>query len=459
MRTHFKILLACVLTGMLVLPAMSKSLVSGLPDFTKLVEATSSSVVKITTKTNRTERSMREKEILRYFYGDRFSENIDEPVQSGIGSGFIVSQDGYILTNDHVAANSDEIEVKLNDGRVFIAKLIGTDSESDVAVLKIEAQNLPALTLADSDQLKVGEWVLAIGSPFDFDYSVTAGIVSAKGRSLPGSERFVPFIQTDVAINPGNSGGPLFNMNGEVVGINSQIYSRSGGFMGLSFAIPSNVALNVMDQLKDGGTVKRGWLGIQMEPSFNEDPQLAKSLGALNNNGALVNRVALNSPAEQAGLKAGDIITHFNGEILKKFSNLSPLVSSLKPGTTIELTVLRAGQTLNLDVILGDQENIQLFAGSASNSNILGITVRDLNKQERQLLSRNEVGVVVDQVLAQSIRQSGIETGDIITMVAGKNVSTSEQFNKAVSNIKPSQRVAMRVIRGREVFFVVIKVE
>src|SRR5690606_16325520 len=269
--------------------------------------------------------------------------------RTSLGSGFIISKDGYILTNNHVIQNADEIIVRLNDRRTLEAKLIGADETTDLALLKVEAKDLPTVRLGNSDALEVGEWVVAIGSPFGFDYSVTAGIVSAKGRSLP-NDNYVPFIQTDVAINPGNSGGPLFNLDGKVVGINSQIYTRSGGFMGVSFAIPINVAMEVSEQLKDKGRVSRGWLGVVIQEVNKE---LAESFGLEKAAGALVAQIVPGSPADSADLQNGDIITHFNGKPILMSSDLPHQVGRVKPGSKVSMDVVRNGKRRKVSVTIG----------------------------------------------------------------------------------------------------------
>src|SRR5690554_3244448 len=306
---------------------------ANLPDFTQLVESAAPAVVNISTTQTVQKRSSRipqeVPEIFRHFFGELpegFEQEPSQQQRQSLGSGFIISDDGYILTNNHVIENADEIVVRLSDRRELIAKLIGSDASSDLALLKIDAKGLPVVTVGNSDKLKVGEWVLAIGSPFGFDHSVTAGIVSAKGRSLP-NETYVPFIQTDVAINPGNSGGPLFNLDGKVVGINSQIYTRSGGFMGVSFAIPINVALEVSEQLKDSGRVSRGWLGVLIQ-EVNKD--LAESFGLSKAAGALVAQVMPDGPASKSDLRSGDVITHLDGKPIVLSSDLPQLVGTLK---------------------------------------------------------------------------------------------------------------------------------
>ncbi|MEX2366641.1 MAG: trypsin-like peptidase domain-containing protein, partial [Pseudohongiellaceae bacterium] len=351
--------------------------------------------------------------------------------REGLGSGFILSEDGYILTNNHVIDGADDVRVMLTNGTSYEAEVIGTDPQSDVALLKVDAEDLHAVTIGSSEDLKVGEWVLAIGSPFNFEYSVTAGIVSAKGRALGGSDRYVPFIQTDVAINPGNSGGPLFNLDGEVVGINSQIYTRSGGFMGVSFAIPIDIAMNIADQLRETGEVQRGWLGVEMYPPFNENLELAQSMGLERAEGALIARVFENSPAEQGGIRADDIILEFDGKPVRRYSDLPPLVGQVKPESTVEVVVLRNGERETLDVTIGilDETTVAAQAAPApapapaepSSDNSLNIVVVGAGERD---------GVLVEEVLDGPAREAGLQSGDVITMMGGSLVRDKEDFDR-----------------------------
>jgi len=329
-----------------------------LPDFTGLVNDNYQAVVNISTTSRSTSESTIDdvvpdlgnpdlEELLKEYGRKLLPENgPGAPRDNSLGSGFILTADGIVLTNNHVVENADEVLVSLNDRRQFVAEVIGTDPRSDVAVLKIDATDLPVVKVGDSESLAVGEWVLAIGSPFGFDFSVTAGIVSAKRRSLP-NENYVPFIQTDVAINPGNSGGPLFNLNGEVVGINSQIYSRTGGFMGLSFAIPINLAIDIAEQLQDTGVVSRGWLGVVIQEVTRE---LAESFGMETAHGALVARILPDSPAANSDLEVGDIITHFNGRKVRMSSGLPPLVGQVRANADAEVSIIREGEPVSLTV-------------------------------------------------------------------------------------------------------------
>lgn len=450
---------ATLVLGLFAVQAVAENL----PDFTGLVERNSPSVVKITTTTEVTQNrssgpSQQEvPEIFRYFFGDQLPENFNyQPnprPREGLGSGFILSEDGYILTNNHVVDHTDEVTVTLTDGTEYEAELIGTDPQSDVALLKIDGNNLHAVEIGSSEDLKVGEWVLAIGSPFNFDYSVTAGIVSAKGRALGGADRYVPFIQTDVAINPGNSGGPLFNLDGEVVGINSQIYTRSGGFMGVSFAIPIDIAMDIADQLKETGTVERGWLGVEMYPPFNENPELAQSMGLDRAEGALVARVFDGSPAADGGIQTDDIILEFDGQPVRRYSDLPPLVGQVRPGTTVEVEVLRSGERETLDVTIGVLNEEQLAAGNAQNpqqptsDNPLNIIVEDVDDGD---------GVRVERVLSGPALEAGLRDGDIITMLGGEFINDKEEFDRLVTQLPDNGAVAVRVLRGNNIVYLAI---
>jgi len=375
-----------------------------------------------------------------------------------LGSGFIISSDGYILTNAHVVSDADEVIVKLTDKREFKAKIVGVDRRSDVALVKIDATNLPKVTLGDPGQLKVGEWVAAIGAPFGLENTVTAGIVSAKGRALP-QENYVPFIQTDVAINPGNSGGPLFNLKGEVVGINSQIYSRSGGYMGLSFAIPIDVAIDVQNQLRAGGRVARGWLGIGIQDITKE---LADSFGMKNTNGALVAGIEKGSPAEKAGLEPGDVITRFDGKPITLSSDLPRIVGATKPGKEVTVEVVRRSSVKNLSVKIGeipadDKEDAHAPREPAkAEPNRLGLQVRDLTPQQRKKLNGKNGVLVVGAESAAA--QAGIRRGDVILAVNNSEVQSPEQFGKLVSAVPSGKTVALLVQRGDNTLYVPVKV-
>jgi len=452
-----KKVLVLVLTGVFAILLHSVALASGsLPDFTELVEQNAPSVVKISTISKVRSTANRAEEIpemFRYFFGDQLPEDFqyDQPQpKQGLGSGFIIADDGYILTNNHVIANAEKVQVRMTNGDEFDAEIIGTDPGTDVALLKIKATNLPAVKFGNSDTLKVGEWVLAIGSPFNFEYSVTKGIISAKGRALGGSDRYVPFIQTDVPINPGNSGGPLFNMDGEVIGINSQIYTRSGGFMGVSFAIPINIALNVFEQLKENGEVQRGWLGVEMYPPFNDDIDLARSLGLDRAEGALIARVFEGSPAANAGVQADDVLVEFNGSKLRRYSDLPPLVGVVKPGDKVSVTVIRAGEETVFDVTIGvlnEQSLANANAQKKRSNNALNIIVRDVGSKG---------GVVVEEAFEGPAKRAGIRAGDVITMMRNEFVRDLDDFNLIVSELPENGAVAVRILRGENIVYLAI---
>jgi len=371
----------------------------------------------------------------------------------GAGSGFIVSSDGYILTNAHVVKGADEVVVKLIDKRKYTARVVGADPRTDVAVIKITATNLPAVKLGDPTKLRVGEAVAAIGSPFGFENSVTAGIVSAKGRSLP-SESYVPYIQTDVAINPGNSGGPLFNMRGEVVGINSQIYSRSGGYQGVSFAIPIDVAMEVVDQLKTGGKVSRGWLGVVIQEVTAD---LAGSFGLDRPRGALVSQVQEDSPAHKAGLQASDVILSFNGKTVENSGDLPRMVGLAKPGTKIPMDVWRKGRVQQLSVVLGELPADKPVAGQDSKTYSRGgLALSELNAEQRRALDLDH-GVLVEDATGDAAR-AGIRTGDVLLAVNNIKIATVAAFRKAIAAVPAGKSVAILVRRGDGSLYIPLKI-
>ncbi|MGH8583181.1 MAG: DegQ family serine endoprotease [Gammaproteobacteria bacterium] len=444
-----------------------------LPDFTVLAQDNSPAVVNIGTTVKKADRAgdapsvqipdLPEDSPLNEFFRRFFGDGIEGPdlePRSSLGSGFILSEDGYVISNHHVVKDADTIIVRLIDRREFVAKLVGSDERSDLAVLKIDAQGLPAVRLGKSADLKVGEWVLAIGSPFGFDYSVTAGIVSAKGRALP-NESYVPFIQTDVAINPGNSGGPLFNLDGKVVGVNSQIYSRTGGFMGLSFAIPVEVVMNVYQQIRDSGKVSRGWLGVLIQEVTRE---LAESFGMDRPHGALIAKVLPDGPAVGGGLKAGDVIVEFNGVAIERSSDLPPVVGGTAVGTKVPAKVVRDGKRIELSIKIGElppQEALKLAAGGKSNAKVdarLKIAVRDLNRKEREDLDGLDHGVMVESVQAGPARSAGVRKGDIILMLNNEKVKDVDAFKLLVDALPAGKSVPLLVQRQDGPLFFALKV-
>ena len=443
-----------------------------LPDFTRLVEEQGAAVVNIST-TQAARRAnlpqipnMEDEEVLEFFR--RFIPRQQppgpgaRPESRSLGSGFVITADGYILTNAHVVDGADEINVKLTDKREYKAKVIGADKRTDVAVIKIEATGLPVVRMGDPSKLKVGEWVVAIGSPFGFENTVTAGIVSAKGRSLPQESNFVPFIQTDVAINPGNSGGPLFNMRGEVVGVNSQIYSRTGGFMGLSFAIPIDVALDIQKQLRDKGRVSRGRIGVVIQEVTKD---LAVSFGLDRPRGALVNSVEKGSPADKAGIEATDIITRFDGKPVDSSSDLPRLVGSTRPGASAQVEVWRKGAARNLSVTVGELQEERVAARDAPRerkpaeqaANRLGIVVTELNAEQKKDM-RLASGLVVTDVRPDA--RADVRRGDIILKMVHNGQHTelksTEQFNRMLAGLDKNAVITLQVRRGENTAFVTV---
>lgn len=446
-----------------------------LPDFSSLVEHNGQAVVNISTvqqvekRAGRSPEEMEDfQEFFRRFFGEEFGGRdfgADREPRS-LGSGFIIEQDGYILTNAHVVRKAKEIIVKLSDQRQMPAKLIGQDDESDLAVLKIEGKDLPVVTLGSSEQLKVGEWVLAIGSPFGFERSATAGIVSAKGRSLQ-TERYIPFIQTDVAINPGNSGGPLFNLKGEVVGVNAQILSRTGGYMGVSFAIPIDVAVEVVKQLKDSGKVLRGWLGVSFQEITSD---LAKSFGLADAQGALVSSLVEGSPAEKAGIKIGDVILRYDGHDIHDAADLPHLVGPTRPGKKVEVEVLREGKKKTIDVVIAELP--AEYASSrgakirergepdAEEYNRLGVQVRDLTTKERASTKVEQGGTMVVGVEPGSpASHARLLKDDIIVEFNREAIKNTEHLNHLATAAPKDKPLAMLVKRGDGQLYVVVRFE
>ena len=441
-----------------------------LPDFTELVEKQGPAVVNISSthivKNNTSvspfpfDESDPSFEFFRRFL-PRPQPGVPRDFKSeSLGSGFIVSADGYILTNAHVVDAADEVQVRLTDKREFKAKVIGADRRTDVALIKIEAVDLPVVRLGDPGRLKVGEWVIAIGSPFGFDNSVTAGIVSAKGRSLP-QENFVPFIQTDVAINPGNSGGPLFNMQGEVVGINSQIYSRSGGYMGLSFAIPIDVAMDVQKQLRASGRVSRGRIGVVIQEITKE---LADAFGLEKSQGALVATVEKGGPGDKAGIEAGDVILQFDGKMVERSSDLPRIVAAVKPGSPVPALVWRQGATKTLTVVVGEWLDDTAVGARPKGKetkpavNRLGLVLNEVPAERRQQLGVDH-GLVVEEVAAGS--RSGLRQGDLLLALIYQGVRSElksvAQFDGLLAKIDKAQSLTLLVRRGDNQTFLTIK--
>ena len=459
--------------SLLLVSSIASAQTRGLPDFTELAEKQGPAVVNISTT-----------QVMRGNQGMPFPFDESDPAfeffkrfiprgpggttprefeNKSLGSGFVMSQDGYILTNAHVVDGADEVTVRLTDKREFKAKIIGADKRTDVALLKIEASGLPAVKMADPAQLRVGEWVVAIGSPFGFANSVTAGIVSAKGRSLP-QENYVPFIQTDVAINPGNSGGPLFNMRGEVVGINSQIYSRSGGYMGVSFAIPIDVAMDIQNQLRVSGKVSRGRLGVVIQEVSKE---LAESLALSKPMGAVVNAVEKGGPADKAGLEPGDVILKFDGKPINASADLPRMVGATKPGTRSTLQVWRKGATREIAVTVGEMSEEKEATSRPSRggkpaeqkANRLGLVVSELTAEQKRDLKMSS-GLLIQDVRGANAR-ADLRAGDIIIALISKGatteVTTVEQFNKLLAQFEKNSNITLLIRRGEMQSFVTIK--
>ncbi|WNV06873.1 DegQ family serine endoprotease [Candidatus Methylospira mobilis] len=454
---------------------------SELPDFTGLVENNNAAVVNISTTQKLAAGNAQQQlpegfdipegspldEFFKHYFGEGGPGGMPggpdgEPGEAkSLGSGFIISQDGYVITNHHVVKDADEIVVKLQDRRELVAKVIGSDKRSDIALIKIDATDLPTVKMGSSENLKVGEWVLAIGSPFGFEHSVTAGIVSAKGRNLP-SDNYVPFIQTDVAINPGNSGGPLFNMQGQVVGVNSQIYSRTGGFMGLSFAIPIDVAMKVADQLKSGGRVARGWLGVQIQDVTRE---LAESFGMKKPQGSLVSKVLPKSPAEEAGIQVGDVITEFNGQEITTSSTLPPMVGMAKIGESFKVKLIRQGHVKEVTVKVGalPDEDEPVIAGTEPGASPVnqrtGISVANLTPELRKQFDVSANGVLVQEAKPGPAYDAGIRRGDVILRVQDQLIRDTKHFEELIRSLPKGKSVAVLVQRRGGSLFLAMKLK
>ncbi|MGH8726714.1 MAG: DegQ family serine endoprotease [Burkholderiales bacterium] len=442
-----------------------------LPDFTDMVDRQGQAVVNVsTTQTvkNRSPFPNVPEDDPFYDFFRRFSPpNPGGPrdfESRSLGSGFIISADGYVLTNAHVVSAADDITVQLNDKREFKAKVVGADRRTDVALIKIDARDLPKVAFGDPNRLKVGEWVVAIGSPFGFENTVTAGIVSAKGRSL-AFENFVPFIQTDVAINPGNSGGPLFNLKGEVIGINSQIYSRTGGFMGLSFAIPIDVALDISTQLRTNGRVSRGRIGVVIQEVTKE---LAESFGLASASGALVNAVEPGGPADKAGIETSDIIIKFDGKPVTTSADLPRIVGATKPSSKVPVQLWRKGATRELTVTVAElpDEKVAVKASKPEkpSDNRLGLILGEIPAEKRQELKAGGGpggGLIVEQV-GPNVR-ADVREGDIVLAVISKGVKTElksvEQFNKLIAQVEKGANISLLIKRGDQQVFVSLKMD
>ena len=436
--------------------------IQGLPDFSPLVERYGPAVVNITVKQEMKTAGRpqmpgfdEDNPFMPFFFRGMPPQMPRHPT-TGEGSGFIVGSDGLILTNAHVVDDASEVTVKLTDKREFTAKVLGTDPQTDVAVLRIKADKLPTVRLGSPDNLKVGQWVVAIGSPFGFENSVTAGIVSAKGRALP-DETYVPFIQTDVAVNPGNSGGPLFNLQGEVVGINSQIFSRTGGYQGVSFAIPIDVAMRVQKELVANGHVSRGWLGVGIQ---GMSADLARSFGLDQPRGALVAQVQPDSPAAKAGVKTGDVIVDFDGHRIDDSSDLPPLVGATPVGSDAKVTVLRDGRERTLTVriaqLASNDEDEGTQEGPAARGG-LGVAVADLSKEQRSELGIESGGVVVTDVGDGPAAEAGIRRGDVLLRLGQSDIENTRQLKELVASAPKDKPLAILVRRGPNTLFLALE--
>lgn len=440
-----------------------------LPDFTSLVDQTGASVVNITARKNAKELSRlsqlpRRTNPLDRLFGNPRDPRSQQPQTpqgrdsvSG-GSGFVISKDGYIITNRHVVHDADEITVKLVDRREYHAELIGEDEASDIALLKVESDDLPVLKIGDTKAAKIGEWVMAIGSPLSFEHSVTKGIISAKGRSL-GRQQYIPYIQTDVPINPGNSGGPLINMDGEVIGINTLILSNTGGYMGLSFSIPIDVAMSVVEQLKASGTVKRGLLGVNIQPVTQK---MANYLGLKTPQGALVTNVNEDSAAEKSGIQVQDVIVKFNGADVKTSNSLPPLVGSVQPGSKVQLEVVRDGQYKTIYAVLGGLDGTEAVLARSSQSPShklnIGFEVNDLTNDEKDQLDL-DTGVIIKSINSRSIQRAGLLVNDVVLKLGKTKIKNSVHFKKELEKLEKNEPIVLLVKQGGVNRFIVIERE
>ena len=453
---------------MILLPiiAGTPSFANTLPDFSALVEKEGDAVVKISVLATVPAAEQGgipgfDPEIIPEQFRRFFEQLPNAPQQaprqgSGFGSGFVISDDGYIITNAHVVDNASEIRVGLNDRREYVAELVGSDPASDIALLKVDAEELTTVIIGDSDDLRVGEWVLAIGSPFGFEHTATQGIVSALARSLP-DDTYVPFIQTDVAVNPGNSGGPLFNTDGEVVGVNSQIYSRSGGYQGLSFSIPINVAMSIADQLKEQGYATRGWLGVAIQ---NVDQALARSFGLDKPEGALVAQVTSGSPADKAGLESGDIILDFNDKPVVYSSELPPLVGAVVPGDTVNMSVLRNGERSTIEVViepLDEGERVAaLPAKRAADESRLGVKLAALPAEQKEEMGVDHGVLVTDVNPDGAAAEAGIRPGDVLLSLNRTKIDDMDSLDEIVSTAPGDEAVPVLVQRESSPIFLAL---
>lgn len=464
-----------------ILSATVSAKMSGLPDFTHLVEEYSDAVVNISTTQKMKKRNGHPQipgipkdgplgDLFRKFFEqqsfkkNKFSEKNSSSIinaartNNSLGSGFIIDSDGYVVTNHHVIKDADEIIVRLKDRRELKATLVGSDARSDIALLKVKADNLPVVKLGSSSNLKVGSWVMAIGSPFGFDHSVSVGVISATGRTLP-SENYVPFIQTDVAINPGNSGGPLFNLDGEVVGINSQIYSRTGGFMGLSFAIPVDVAKDIVEQLKRNGHAKWGWLGVLIQ---DVNKELAESFDMKKPMGAVVLRVLDDTPAKNAGIEVGDVITHFGNSTINRSSDLPLAVGQASIGSKVKVRVIRDGKQKRLTVKIAELPTEDELSENGNppketKSNRLNIEIVGLTPEQRER-ANVEGGILVKSVDEGAAAKAGIRAGDILLKLNGQNIKNTKHFLKIVKNLPENKWVRVLIQRGDSPRFLPLKI-
>jgi serine protease Do len=478
-RRFFSGVMCCAIAMGLAGPGMASAqtapAVAGLPDFTGIVQKNAPAVVHVEAKYSGRRPSGAsgmqiqgmdpgQAELFRRFFGMPMMPSPEDQAHTSLGSGFIISSDGYIITNNHVVDDADTVTVRLQDRRTLTAKVVGTDSTYDIALLKVNAGGpLPAVSIGDSQLLKPGEWVLAIGSPFGFDYTVTQGIVSAVGRNLGNRDQpATSFIQTDVPINRGNSGGPLFNLQGQVVGVNSQIYSSTGGYQGVAFSIPIDLAMNVVEQLKTKGYVTRGELGVMVKPV---DDDVVKALKLDRAQGAIVVSVSPNSAAQKAGLQAGDIILAYNGRNIDQGADLPPLVSMTKPGTTVPIQILRNGKDQTISAIIGTMpRNGNSVAGEGATmpnkgADALGLTVQGLDSATRsQLGLQAGEGVAIANVNGPVAAQAGLQPGDVILMVNQKKVGSVDAFRVATAGVKPGDTVLLLVRRGDASNFIALTV-